>query len=62
MSKIQELKKIFQDLEVKVFDIMGSTVIRTNGLVIVSALPGKTNERILRDFIINYDDSILFYR
>lgn len=47
MSKIEELEKILNSLENKVSDITGSAVIRTNGLVIASALPGDSNERML---------------
>jgi predicted regulator of Ras-like GTPase activity (Roadblock/LC7/MglB family) len=47
MSKIDEVKKILTDLEGKVSDIIGSAVIRTNGLVIASALPGEANERMV---------------
>lgn len=47
MSKIDEAKKILNDLEGRVSDIIGSAVIRTNGLVIASALPGEANERMV---------------
>lgn len=47
MSKIEEVTKILQELEDKVTDIIGSAVIRTNGLVIASALPGESNERMI---------------
>ncbi len=47
MSKIEEVTKILQELEDKVSDIIGSAVIRTNGLVIASALPGESNERMI---------------
>ena len=47
MSKVEELDKILNDLEENVSDIIGSAVIRTNGLVIASALPGESNERML---------------
>ena len=47
MSKIDEVKKILTDLEGRVSDILGSAVIRTNGLVIASALPGESNERMI---------------
>ena len=47
MSKVEEAKKVLIDLEEKV-DIVGSAVIRTNGLMIVSALPSEsTNERMI---------------
>ena len=35
------------DLEGKVADIIGSAVIRTNGLLIASALPSESNERMI---------------
>ncbi|MFX0030419.1 MAG: roadblock/LC7 domain-containing protein, partial [Candidatus Hermodarchaeota archaeon] len=38
---------ILQELEGKVSDIIGSAVIRTNGLVIASALPSEANERMI---------------
>lgn len=47
MSKIDEVNKILNDLEGKVSDIIGSAVIRTNGLVIASALPSEANERMI---------------
>lgn len=47
MSKVEELTKILQQLEGKVSDIIGSAVIRTNGLVIASALPSEANERMI---------------
>lgn len=47
MSKIDEVKKILNDLEGRVTDIIGTAVIRTNGLVIASALPGEANERMV---------------
>ncbi|MHA1652099.1 MAG: roadblock/LC7 domain-containing protein [Candidatus Helarchaeota archaeon] len=47
MSKIDEVKKILADLEAKVPDIIGSAVIRTNGLLIASALPSESNERMV---------------
>ena len=47
MSKVEELEKVLNSLEDKVSDITGSAVIRTNGLVIASALPGDSNERML---------------
>lgn len=47
MSKIEELTKLLQELEDKVSDIVGSAVIRTNGLVIASALPSEANERMI---------------
>ena len=47
MSKIDEVKKILTDLESRVPDINGSAVIRTNGLLIASALPSEANERMV---------------
>ncbi|MFX1278405.1 MAG: roadblock/LC7 domain-containing protein [Promethearchaeota archaeon] len=47
MSKVEEVTKILQELEGKVSDIIGSAVIRTNGLVIASALPSEANERMI---------------
>ena len=47
MSKVDEVKKILSDLEGRVTDITGSAVIRMNGLIIASALPGEANERMI---------------
>jgi len=47
MSKVDEVKKILSDLEGRVTDVTGSAVIRTNGLVIASALPSEANERMI---------------
>lgn len=47
MSKIDEVNKILEDLEGKVSDIIGTAVIRTNGLIIASALPSESNERMI---------------
>lgn len=47
MSKIDEVKKILTDLEARVPDVVGSAVIRTNGLLIASALPSEANERMV---------------
>ncbi len=47
MSKINDVNIILQDLEGKVADIIGSAVIRTNGLLIASALPSESNERMI---------------
>ncbi|MHA1652101.1 MAG: roadblock/LC7 domain-containing protein [Candidatus Helarchaeota archaeon] len=47
MSKIDDVKKILIDLETRVPDIIGSAVIRTNGLLIASALPSESNERMV---------------
>jgi len=47
MSKIDTVRKILEDLEEKVSDITGTAVIRTNGLVVASALPSESNERMI---------------
>ncbi|MFX0070139.1 MAG: roadblock/LC7 domain-containing protein [Candidatus Hermodarchaeota archaeon] len=47
MSKIDVVKKVLQELEDHVSDIIGTAVIRTNGLVIASALPNESNERMI---------------
>ena len=47
MSKVEQVTQILQDLEEKVSDIIGSAVIRTNGLIIASALPSEANERMI---------------
>ena len=47
LSKIDEATLIWRDLEGKVSDITGSAIIRTNGLLIASALPGQANERMI---------------
>lgn len=47
MNKVEDAKKILRDLETKVPDIIGSAVIRTNGLLLVSALPSESNERMV---------------
>lgn len=47
MSKIDEIKKILTELEGRVSDIVGSAVIRSNGLIIASALPSESNERMI---------------
>jgi len=47
LSKIDEVLKILSSLEEKVADIIGTAVIRTNGLVIASALPSESNERLI---------------
>ncbi len=47
MSKIDEVIKLLEQLESKVPDIIGTAVIRTNGLVIASALPSEANERMI---------------
>ncbi len=47
MSKIDEANKLLSDLEGRVGDVIGSAIIRTNGLVITSALPSEANERLI---------------
>ena len=47
MSKIDTVRKILEELEEKVSDIIGTAVIRTNGLVVASALPSESNERMI---------------
>lgn len=47
MSKIDDVRKILTDLEARVPDIIGSAIIRTNGLLIASALPSESNERMV---------------
>jgi len=49
MSKIDEIQKILKELEKKATDIIGTAVIRTNGLIITSALPSESesNERMI---------------
>jgi len=47
MSKVNEIVNMLNDLESKVNDIIGSAVIRTNGLIIASVLPSETNERMI---------------
>jgi predicted regulator of Ras-like GTPase activity (Roadblock/LC7/MglB family) len=47
MNKVEDAKKVLRDLETKVPDITGSAVIRTNGLLLVSALPSESNERMV---------------
>lgn len=47
MSKIEDAKSLLKDLESKVPDIKGSAIIRTNGLLIVSALPSESSERMI---------------
>ncbi|MHA1301369.1 MAG: roadblock/LC7 domain-containing protein [Candidatus Helarchaeota archaeon] len=47
MSKIEEVKRVLAELEERVPDIKGSAVIRTNGLLIASALPSEANERMI---------------
>ena len=47
MSKLDEVIGLLTNLEEKVNDIIGSAVIRTNGLIIASALPNELNERMI---------------
>jgi len=47
MSKIDKVRKILEELEDRVTDIIGTAVIRTNGLVVASALPSESNERMI---------------
>jgi hypothetical protein len=47
LSKIDEVIKILEELEDKNQDIIGSAVIRTNGLIVASALPSEANERMI---------------
>ncbi|MHA1270063.1 MAG: roadblock/LC7 domain-containing protein [Candidatus Helarchaeota archaeon] len=46
MSLMEQAKQILTELEERV-DIMGSAVIRTNGLMVVSSLPSESNERMI---------------
>jgi hypothetical protein len=47
MSKIDTIMKLLEELEDRVSDIIGTAVIRTNGLVVASALPSESNERMI---------------
>ena len=47
MSKVEDAENLLNELEGKVSDIIGTAIIRTNGLVIASALPSDSNERML---------------
>jgi predicted regulator of Ras-like GTPase activity (Roadblock/LC7/MglB family) len=47
MSKVDEVVSLLNDFESKVNDIIGSAVIRKNGLIIASALPSESNERMI---------------
>ncbi len=47
MSKTDDAKSVLNELEGKVPDIKGSAIIRTNGLIIVSALPQESSERMI---------------
>lgn len=47
MSKLDQVNEILKELINKVTDIIGSAVVRTNGLIIASVLPEETNDRML---------------
>jgi predicted regulator of Ras-like GTPase activity (Roadblock/LC7/MglB family) len=47
MGKVDEVVSLLNDFESKVNDIIGSAVIRRNGLIIASALPSESNERMI---------------
>ena len=47
MGKVDDVVNILNDFEGKVNDITGSAVIRKNGLIIASALPSESNERMI---------------
>jgi predicted regulator of Ras-like GTPase activity (Roadblock/LC7/MglB family) len=47
MSKVDEVVSLLNNFESKVNDITGSAVIRKNGLIIASALPSESNERMI---------------
>ena len=47
MSKVDKVVSLLNDFEGKVNDITGSAVIRKNGLIIASALPSESNERMI---------------
>jgi predicted regulator of Ras-like GTPase activity (Roadblock/LC7/MglB family) len=47
MSKVDDVVNLLNDFESKVNDITGSAVIRRNGLIIASALPSESNERMI---------------
>ncbi|MBD3196449.1 MAG: hypothetical protein GF317_15425 [Candidatus Lokiarchaeota archaeon] len=47
MSKIDKVNKLLEELEEKSSDIIGTAVIRTNGLIVASALPNEANERMI---------------
>ena len=46
-DKVELIKNLLEELEGRVSDILGSAVIRTNGLLIASALPPESNERMI---------------
>lgn len=45
MSKAEGVTKILEEMEGKISDIIGSAVIRTDGLVIASAILGEIDDR-----------------
>ena len=47
MSIIEDVDNVLKELQGKAMDIVGTAVIRTNGLVIASALPTESNERMI---------------
>ena len=47
MGKVDDVVSLLKDFESKVNDITGSAVIRRNGLIIASALPSESNERMI---------------
>jgi len=47
MSFIEKINQQLEELESRVSDIIGTAVIRTNGLIVASALPKETNERMI---------------
>ncbi|MFX1396334.1 MAG: roadblock/LC7 domain-containing protein [Promethearchaeota archaeon] len=47
MSIIESVNKHLEELEKRVSDIIGSALIRTNGLIVASSLPKEANERMI---------------
>lgn len=47
MSIIDEVKEQLETLENRASDIIGTAVIRTNGLMVASSLPKESNERMI---------------
>ena len=47
MSIIDEVKEQLETLESRASDIIGTAVIRTNGLMVASSLPKESNERMI---------------
>ncbi|HEY0090035.1 MAG TPA: roadblock/LC7 domain-containing protein [Candidatus Lokiarchaeia archaeon] len=47
INKVEEAEIALKNLESKVSDIIGTAIIRTNGLVVASALPSESNERMV---------------